>query len=87
MAQSNSNPEKKKKQNEYMRSWRKENKERLKEINRRYYVRNKGFLNKTRSRPWTNENILKWIKTGDKDYIDMMLRVLRPYKDKLIGID
>lgn len=69
-----------------MCEWREKNKERLKEINHRYYIRNKGFLNKTRSRPWTNENILKWIRNGDKEYIDMMRRVLRPYKDKLIGL-
>ena len=76
-----------KKQNEYMHSWREKNKEKIKEINRRYYIRNKGYLNKTRSRPWTDDNILRWIRRGDAEYLNMMLRILRPYKDKLIGLD
>jgi hypothetical protein len=70
-----------------MVEWRKENKERLKEINHRYYIRNKGYLNKTRSRPWNKENIIMWILNGNEEYINMMLRVTRPHKDKLIGLD
>jgi hypothetical protein len=80
-------PTTKSKQNEYMVEWRKENKERLKEINHRYYIRNKGYLNKTRSRPWNKENIIMWILNGNEEYINMMLRVTRPHKDKLIGLD
>jgi len=69
-----------------MRQWRMENKSKLRRINRRYYLRNKGYLNKTRSRPWTDGNILKWIINGESEYLDMMIRVLRPHKDKLIGL-
>lgn len=72
--------------NAYMVAWRAENKERIKAINHRYYMRNKGYLNKTRSRPWNKENIIHWILTGNKKYLDIMMRVLRPHKDKLIGI-
>jgi len=70
-----------------MVAWRAENKERVKAINHRYYMRNKGYLNKTRSRPWNNENIIKWIMNGECEYLDMMIRVTRPHKDKLIGLD
>ena len=79
--------EKKQKQNEYMRLWRSENKEKLRNINRRYYVRNKGYLNKIRSRPWSQDGVLGKIFKGDKNYIRMMLRILRPHKDKLIGLE
>lgn len=70
-----------------MVAWREENRERIKAINHRYYMRNKGFLNKTRSRPWNKENIIKWILNGERKYLDMMIRVLRPHKDRLIGIE
>ena len=80
-------PSTKEKQNEYMVEWRKANRERLKEINHRYYVRNKGYLNKTRSRPWNKENIIMWIVNCNMEYINMMLRVTRPHKDKLIGLN
>ena len=70
-----------------MVAWRAENRDRIKAINHRYYMRNKGFLNKTRSRPWNKENIIRWILNGEQKYIDMMIRVLRPHKDKLIGLD
>ena len=70
----------------YMVAWRAENKERVKAINHRYYMRNKGYLNKTRSRPWNKENIIKWIMNGECEYLDMMIRVTRPHKDKLIGL-
>jgi len=71
----------------YMVAWRAENKERIKAINHRYYMRNKGFLNKTRSRPWNKENILRWIMNGEKKYLDIMMRILRPHKDRLIGLN
>lgn len=69
-----------------MIAWRAENRERIKAINHRYYIRNKGFLNKTRSRPWNKENIIHWILTGNMKYLDIMMRILRPHKDKLIGL-
>ena len=91
MAQSNSLKELKEskestsKSNSYMRLWRAENKDKVKEINRRYYLRNKGYLNRTRSRPWNKSNILKWIVEGNVEKVGQMVRITRPHKDRLIN--
>ena len=67
-----------------MRLWRAENKDKVKEINRRYYLRNKGYLNRTRSRPWNKGSILKWIVEGNVEKVGQMVRITRPHKDGLL---
>lgn len=68
----------------YMREWRKKNKEKLREVNRRYYQRNKEWLNKSRTLPWEDEKVVKKILGGDRFYINLFLRILRPHKDPFL---
>lgn len=72
--------------NEYLKTWSKKNSSKRSEINRRYYLKNKGYLNKSRTNPWMNENIIQWIKSGNSKKIISMLKILRPEKDRIIGI-
>lgn len=73
--------------NAYMRRWRAEHRAKVAGINRRYYLRNKGYLNKSRTKPWTSEQVIHWIKTGNPEYIMIMDRILRPEKDPFINLD
>jgi len=73
-----------KNKNEYLKEWRLDNPEKLREINHRYYLKNKAYLNKSRTNPWMNDKIVKWIKDGNLKKIKVMLSILRPEKDGMI---
>lgn len=77
----------KEEQREYMRQWRQDHKEKVAVVNRRYYERNRGWLNKSRTRPWADKQVLKHILAGNTNYINIMLRIIRPEKDAFIRGD
>lgn len=69
----------------YLSVWSKKNPERRRDINHKYYLKNKAYLNKSRTNPWMNDKILEWIKTGNCKKIKTLLNLVRPEKDKLIN--
>ena len=71
----------------YMREWREKNREKVRAVNHRYYERNRGWLNKSRTVPWGEKTIIRRILSGDKAYINIMLRLIRPQKDPFIEKD
>jgi hypothetical protein len=75
-----------KNKNEYLKQWRIDNPDKVREINQRYYLKNKSYLNKSRTNPWMNENIIKWIRVGNIKKITVMLNIIRPEKDEIVGI-
>ena len=75
-----------KNKNEYLKEWRLDNPEKIREINHRYYLKNKAYLNKSRTNPWMNDKIVKWIRTGNIKKIATMLNIIRPEKDKMIEL-
>lgn len=69
---------------QYMKEWRASRRELVRARNRRYYLRNKGYLNKSRTSPWGDKKVVERILHGDIAYINIMLRILRPHKDPFI---
>lgn len=70
--------------NAYIRQWRATHKESVKNTNRKYYQKNKGWINLSSSNPWFKNKIIDYILSGNESKINMIRRVIRPFKDKVI---